>query len=73
MSADAAPVVAEWMEEKGYKYNGKSKHINEYNESNYSIEEFANFYMYTIDEDSRDMGIRNFNVSRYKAKLLLDK
>ena len=71
MSADAAPVVADWMEEKGYKYNGESKHINKHYESNYSIEEFADFYMLMIDEDTRDMGIRNFNVSRYKAKLLI--
>ena len=73
MSADAAPVVADWMKEKGYKYNGESKYINEYYENDYSIEEFADFYMCMVDEDSEDMGIRNFNVSRYKAKLLIGK
>lgn len=73
VSADAAPVVADWMEEKGYKYNGKCKIINEYYENEYAIQDFAKFYMHTIDMDSRDMGIRNFNVSRYKARLLLDK
>ena len=73
MSADAAPVVDKWMKEKGYGYNGIGNYMQDDYRWNYDPKEYAQAYMATIDEDSRDMGIRNFNISRYKAKLLLDK
>lgn len=73
MSADAAPAVVEWMKENGYEYKGEIGYISEDYTWYYEVEEYADFYMSMIDEDSRDIGIRNFNISRYKAKLLIGK
>lgn len=73
MSADAAPAVAEWMKENGYEYKGDTGYINEDYSWWYEVKDYADFYMCMIDEDSEDMGIRNFNISRYKAKSLIGK
>lgn len=71
MSADAAPVVDKWMKEKGYGYNGIGNYMEDDYRWNFDPKEYAQSYMARIDEESRDMGIRNFNMSRYKAKLLI--
>ena len=71
MSADAAPVVDKWMKEKGYGYNGIGNYMQDDYRWNFDPKEYAQSYMARIDEESRDMGIRNFNMSRYKAKLLI--
>lgn len=48
LSADATPVILEWMEEEG-------------------------MHLENVLEDAEDMGIREFNVSRYKArKMIID-
>lgn len=71
LSADAAPAVAEWMEKQGYEYEIDNSYINEEYLFFYNPDEFGENYMCVISEETDDMGIRDFNVSRYIAKLLL--
>ena len=71
LSADAAPVVAEWMENQGYEYEIGNVYINEEYLFFYNPDEFGENYMSKIIEKTRGMGIREFNVSRYVAKMII--
>ncbi len=69
LSADAAPVMIEWMEEEGYSLRDYEPGYNVYhatsNARNHEYE--ASLYLRRIREDCTDVGIRNFNVSRFMA------
>lgn len=75
MCADAAPAIAEWMEQEGYTYErGKEQEETgsfEYDEYGYisnDPSDCANFYWWRMNKKIDRMSIRNFNVSRYIAK-----
>lgn len=69
LSADAAPVMIEWMEEEGYSLRDYEIGYNRYpatsNAMNHEYE--ASLYLRRIREDCTNVRIRNFNVSRFVA------
>ena len=71
ISTDAAPAVAEWMESKGYIYDSEHVYIYDAYLMDFTPEEYGKNYMSMIAKETEDMGIRKFNVSKYRAKLLL--
>lgn len=68
LSADAAPAIVQWMNDKGYTYQKYEE------ESGYRISDFSQCmnYVTTIREKVDNLGIRNFNLSRYIAMRCLD-
>jgi len=69
LSADAAPVMIDWMEEEGYSLRDYEPDYNRYyatsNAKNHEYE--ASLYLRRIRENCTDVGVRNFNVSRFMA------
>lgn len=69
LSADAASVMIDWMEEEGYSLRDYEPGYNVYhatsNARNHEYE--ASLYLRRIRENCTDVGIRNFNVSRFMA------
>ena len=69
LSADAAPVMLEWITEEGYSldyyYAVSNSYQGEYNEDEHEYEAFR--YLRRLREDCKDVSIRKFNVSRFLA------
>ncbi len=70
LSADAAPAISEWMKEQGYTYDVGDGYIND-RYFNCNAEDYGDNYMIKMSEKTADMGIRDFNLSLYRAKCLL--
>ncbi len=70
LSADATPVILEWMEYKNIILKDYYLDDTEY------IPNVPDRYVYMhleeVLEDTKDMGLREFNVSLYKAKKAID-
>ena len=72
LSADATPVIIEWMEDKGSVIKGYYLKNIGYVRTN--SDQCGYIHMKNALVDTEDMGIREFNVSRYRAKkLIMDK
>ena len=69
LSADAAPAIADWMREKGYTYEN---YKDEHGYRNYEYSQCMN-YLSNISERVDELGVRNFNLSRYMARESFDK
>ncbi|MBP3337805.1 MAG: DUF4173 domain-containing protein [Lachnospiraceae bacterium] len=72
LSADATPVIIEWMEDKGSVIKGYYLKNIGYVRTN--SDQCGYIHMKNALVDTEDMGIREFNVSRYRAKkMIMDK
>ena len=78
LSADAAPVLISYMEELGYHmevYHGENvfqeleKLGVEY--KSWKLSGFGYYYLNCVKEDTEELNVRTFNVSRYMAHLRL--
>ena len=72
LSADAAPVLVEWIADEGYDtdvYYLDNTYLSDYLGVNVTNEkkECAYWYLKSLREDCRDMSLREFNVSRFLA------
>jgi hypothetical protein len=68
LSTDAAPVLLEWVEDEGYDLNYYNTHITDpmsYLEERDGIKGYL--YLRNLYESVGDIGVREFNVSRYMA------
>ena len=65
LNADAAPAIAEWLESKGYVYD--ASYCNEGYIPNVPYI-CASYYIAYINNQVGNMGMRDFNMSRYWAK-----
>lgn len=69
LSADAAPVMLEWMSEKDYPleyyYVKNDRYTGSYDEGDHELEAFL--YLRNLSNDCHNVRIRNFNVSRFLA------
>lgn len=71
LSADGATAVAQWIDEQGYAYDIGKPYINHKYLFFYTPQEYGENYMCMISEKTKDMGIKDFNFSRYTAKKLI--
>lgn len=64
LNADAAPVIEEWMDKKGFSY------VEDIDVSDCRIYDYVQCmnYITSIRERNYNLGIRTFNLSRYIAK-----
>ena len=69
LSADAAPVMIDWMVEEGYSLRDYTPGYNVYHAtSNAANHEFeTSLYLRHLRDDCTNVGVRNFNVSRFVA------
>jgi len=69
LSADAAPVMIDWMVEEGYSLRDYTPGYNVYHAtSNATNHEFeTSLYLRHLRDDCTNVGVRNFNVSRFVA------
>lgn len=69
LSADAAPVMIDWLVEEGYSFDSYVSDYDKYpptsNAQTYEWE--ASLYLRHLRDDCTDVGVRNFNVSRFVA------
>ena len=73
LSADAAPVLIDWIVEEGYSFDSYVSDYDKYpptsNAQTYEWE--ASLYLRHLRDDCTDVGVRNFNVSRYIANSMV--
>lgn len=71
LSADAAPAVADWMEDMGYSYTEGEGYINDKYYFFYEAKRFGDNFWDGMKKKTEDMGIKDFNFSIYMAKSLI--
>ena len=67
LSADAAPIMVDWVKENGYDLN---YYYEDYEEEGMRDEwdDLRGYrYLHNLQDRVGDVGIRNFNLSRYLA------
>ena len=73
LSADAAPVLIDWIAEEGYSFKYYNLEFDRYpigfEEGDHEYE--ASRYLRDLRYDCTDIGIRNFNVSRFIANSMV--
>ncbi|MBQ6811999.1 MAG: hypothetical protein IJP06_02685, partial [Agathobacter sp.] len=69
LSADAAPVLIDWIAEEGYSFEYYNLEFDRYpigfEEGDHEYEAYR--YLRDLKYSCTDIGIRNFNVSRFIA------
>ena len=70
LSADATPVILEWMEEQEMVI--KEYYLDDTEYIPNEPDRYGYMHLEKVFKDTKDMGVREFNVSLYKAKKAID-